>query len=340
MSVSGPPPTLEDVARAAGVSTATVSRCLNMPDKVSAKTRDTVMGAVERLGYTPNFGARVMASNKSFTIGAIIPTMENAIFARGLQAFQEALLAHGYTLLVASSAYRPDIEAEQIKSLIGRGVDGLLLIGAERSQEVYEYLERRGVPTVLAWTLSQQPGTVSVGFDNHLAMRSLAAQVIAKGHRDIAMISGITRGNDRAAERLRGVRDALQADGLNPADMPVIEAPYEIDAGARAFDTLIHRIPRLTAVMCGNDVLAAGAMTRARALGMRLPEDVSITGFDDIELARLMIPGLTTVHVPHRSMGRQAAHTLIHMIEGQKIGPSVALKTSVENRHSLGAPPR
>ena len=114
-------PTLDDVAKAADVSTATVSRCLNLPERVAKTTLDRVLKAVKDLGYTPNFGARVMAARRTFTIGAIIPTMENAIFARGLQAFQEELRSHGYTLLVSSSSYRPDVEKDQINALVARG---------------------------------------------------------------------------------------------------------------------------------------------------------------------------------------------------------------------------
>jgi len=127
MHVSPRIPTLDDVANAAGVSTATVSRCLNEKQKVSPKTMAKVMAAVESLGYTPNFNARAMAAKQSFTIGAIIPTMENAIFARGLQAFQEKLLEKGYNLLVSSSAYQPKLEAQQIRELVARGADGLLV---------------------------------------------------------------------------------------------------------------------------------------------------------------------------------------------------------------------
>jgi LacI family transcriptional regulator len=159
-------PTLDDVARVAGVSTATVSRCLNEQQKVSAKTREKVMKTVEELGYTPNFNARAMAARRTHTIGAIIPTMENAIFARGLQAFQETLHASGYNLLVSSSAYQPALEAEQIRALVARGADGLLLIGYERDEDVYAYLERRGIPTVLAWSSLPDRPHASVGFDN------------------------------------------------------------------------------------------------------------------------------------------------------------------------------
>ena len=129
MRIKNGTPTLHDVAFAANVSTATVSRCLNFPNKVSAATRQKVSAAISELGYLPNFGAKVMATNRTNTIGAIIPTMENAIFARGLQAFQEELLLHGFTLLVASTSYRPEIEQEQIRALVARGADALLLIG-------------------------------------------------------------------------------------------------------------------------------------------------------------------------------------------------------------------
>ena len=133
-------PTLTDVAKKSGVSTATVSRCLNTPDRVAKRTRDKVEDAIAMLGFTPNFGARVMASKRTYTIGAIIPTMENAIFASGLQAFQDELHKQGYTLLVASSSYDPKIEEEQIRTLVARGVDGLLLIGHDRSPEIIDFL--------------------------------------------------------------------------------------------------------------------------------------------------------------------------------------------------------
>ncbi|MEP5375888.1 MAG: LacI family DNA-binding transcriptional regulator, partial [Hyphomicrobiales bacterium] len=174
-------PTLEDVAKTAGVSTATVSRCLNSPDRVMEKTRLRVKNAVEELGYTPNFGARVMAGQRTFTIGAIIPTMENAIFARGLQAFQEELLRRGYTLLVSSSAYREEVEKEQIKALVARGADGLLLIGYDREASVYKYLQTQNVPVLIAWVFAPDSAQPSIGFDNRKSMEKLTIQVLGRG---------------------------------------------------------------------------------------------------------------------------------------------------------------
>ncbi|WP_135506452.1 LacI family DNA-binding transcriptional regulator [Roseovarius aestuariivivens] len=329
-------PTLDDVARRAGVSTATVSRCLNSPDRVVEETRERVLKSVEALGYTPNFAARVMAAKRTFTIGAIIPTMENAIFARGLQAFQEELHRRGYTLLVASSAYRPEVEAEQIRALVSRGADGLLLIGHERPGTVYDYLERQSVPALVAWSHDAGARLTSIGFDNRAAMRALTREVIAQGHRRLAMISGVQAGNDRARLRVEGFRDAVDEAGL--AAMPVVETPYEIEHGAQAFEDLMALPLRPTAVLCGNDVLGAGALRRAQDIGLDVPREVSITGFDDIELARIVSPALTTVHVPHRDMGRKAARELIDMVEGKSQGRSETLATDLRLRGSLCPP--
>ncbi|WP_415919589.1 LacI family DNA-binding transcriptional regulator [Tateyamaria sp. SN6-1] len=330
-------PKLDDVARRAGVSTATVSRCLNSPERVVEGTRTKVMQAIDDLGYTPNFGARVMAAKRTFTIGAIIPTMENAIFARGLQAFQEELHNQGYTLLVSSSSYRPEIEAEQVRSLVARGADGLLLIGYARDAEIYEFLRQRTIPTLVAWAYRKDMQQACIGFDNRTSMQVLANKVIAMGHRDIAVISGTVEGNDRAEGRLQGIMDGLKDNGLDPSRTPVIETPYEIENGAQAFEQLMQAPNRPTVVMCGNDVLAAGAMRRAREMGLSVPDDVSITGFDDIELARILTPTLTTVHVPHREMGRRAAVELVKMVKGDSPGVSEQLESALRLRGSLRA---
>jgi len=329
-------PKLADVARTAGVSTATVSRCLNTPERVTKSTRDRVNAAVEQLGYTPNFGARVMAAKRTFTIGAIIPTMENAIFARGLQAFQEELHERGYTLLVSSSAYHPKVEEEQIRTLVARGADGLLLIGYERDPEIYQYLKRRNVPVLVSWAFNQDDQQPSVGFDNCASMRALAEEVLRHGHRRIGVISGITNGNDRATQRMEGIKTALLDHGVSPDSLNIVETNYGIENGADALEHLMQTVPRPTAVMCGNDVLAAGALRRARELNIDVPSDLSITGFDDIELASIVCPALTTVHVPHREMGRKAAVSLVDMVEKKTGSVYLELQSSLQIRGSLG----
>jgi len=332
-------PTLADVARAAGVSTATVSRCLNAPDRVVPATRARVMAAVEALHYTPNFGARALAARRTNTVGAVIPTMENAIFARGVQAFQETLNALGVTLLVASSLYRPELEREQIRTLIGRGVDGVMLIGHQRPHEIYQMLSRRGIAAVVTWAVDPAGAAPSVGFDNRAAMQALTEAVIAQGHRRIGVISADTASNDRARERVAGVRAALARTGLPDADPPIVETTYSFDAGARAFGALMALDRPPTAVICGNDVLAVGAIQQARRDGLSPPRDVSITGFDDIEVAQVVDPPLTTVRVPHREMGVRAARALLEMIETGARVDGRTLPTEIVFRGSLGPPP-
>ena len=331
-----PTPTLHDVAKAAEVSTATVSRCLNFPDKVAPETRRKVAEAIAALGYSPNFGARVMAARRTNTIGAIIPTMDNAIFARGLEAFQNELRKHGFTMLVASTGYQPETEEEQIRTLVARGADALLLIGHQRDPEIYRFLEAQGTPALVTWAfdpLSQQP---SIGFDNRAAMQELAAKVIAMGHRNLALISAGTSLNDRAAARRNGIISAMTEAGLDRASLHYAETTYGIEEGAIAFEKMMAQPDRPTAVFCGNDVLAVGALRRARELGISVPKDVSVVGFDDIELAQVAFPALTTVHVPHREMGRKAGQALAKLLrDGEPIKPQ-ALPTRIVMRDSLG----
>jgi LacI family transcriptional regulator len=333
-------PTLADVARLAQVSTATVSRCLNSPDRVVADTRERVLAAVKELGYAPNFSARALAAKRTHTIGAVIPTMENAIFARGIQAFQEELGRHGFTLLIASSSYQEDLEAEQIRNLVARGADGLLLIGYHRSPALYDFLEKREVPALVAWSFDADAEQAAIGFDNRRAMADLAAHVLRLGHHHVGMISASIASNDRARDRVAGVREAMLHAGLDPNDLVLTETHYGIEQGATALREILARAPDTTSVLCGNDVLAIGALRAAKEMGLSVPGDVSITGFDDIELATLAEPGLTTVHVPHREMGRRSAQMLVSMLNEGSPVPRVQLQTDIRFRQSLGPPPR
>ena len=331
-----PVPTLADVARQAAVSTATVSRCLNSPDQVVAETRERVMQAVHALGYAPNFSARALAAKRTNIIGAVIPTMDNAIFARGIQAFQEELGNHGQTLLIASSSYREDLEEEQIRTLAARGADAVLLIGYHRRAEIYEFLARRKLPALISWAYHDGAPQMSIGFDNAGAMAELARMVIAKGHRRIGFISAPIAANDRARDRVNGVRRAMQEAGLPEDHLHVIETPYGFENGSTALRKLMMAEDAPSVVMCGNDVLAIGALRAAKEMGLRVPQDVSITGFDDIELAVLAEPALTTVHVPHREMGRRAAEMLVQAVRQQEVPDNIELQTDIRLRQTLG----
>jgi len=278
-----------------------------------------------------------MVAKRTMTIGAIIPTMENAIFAKGIQAFQERLHSLGYTLLISSSSYDPEIEAEQVRALTSRGADGILLIGYWREEKIYEFLKQRNIPFLLAWAFAANNALPAIGFDNRASMYQLCDHVLAMGHRKVAVISGITEGNDRASNRLKGITERLKVEGIDLASVPIIETLYDIDNGADAFERLMKLSDRPSVVMCGNDVLAVGAMQRAQEMGIEVPTDISITGFDGIELARVVRPKLTTVRVPHSEMGGLAAEELVRMVESGEVGRSQELASEIVVENSVAS---
>ena len=328
--------TLADVAKHADVSTATVSRCLNAPDRVSEDTRKRVLQAVRDLGYSPNFGARALAARRTNTVGAVIPTMDNAIFARGIQAFQEELGRHRKTLLIASSGYREDVEEDQIRTLVARGAEALLLIGYHRKDSVYAMLEKRGVPALITWAYQADAPQSSIGFNNMNAMAGLARLALSQGHKRIAFISAPIADNDRAGDRVAGARLAMTEAGLDASELILVETPYGIGTGDTAFREIMATPTPPSLVLCGNDVLAVGALKAAKAMGLAVPQDVSITGFDDIELAILADPALTTVHVPHRAMGKRAAALIVELSTEHHPTQSVELKTEIIMRELVG----
>jgi LacI family transcriptional regulator len=329
---------LEDVARRAEVSTATVSRYFSAPEKIRPAMHLRVQVAIDELGYTPHGAARALASRRSNTIGAVIPTLDNAIFARVVQTLQDHLATQGRTLLLASSNYDPARERAQIEALIVRGVDGLMLTGEARDAEVYALLERRGI--CFASTYVHHPGSPhpTIGFDNRRAMEKVVAYLYDLGHRSFAMIAGITEGNDRAAERIAGTREALARRELALEPERILERPYAIAAGREALRRLVAGSPRPTAVLCGNDVLAVGALLEAAALGLKVPDDLSITGFDDLDLARELAPGLTTVHAPLEEMGRLTADFLLAAEPDAGPARHIELPAELVVRGSTGPP--
>ncbi len=333
-------PTLEDVAKEAGVSTATISRTLNEPHKVAKVTLDRIQAVVDRLGYTPNFGGKVLASKRSNTVGAIIPTMANSMFAGGLQAFQEELSEAGIRLLVASSGYDSKDELRQIRSLVTHGADGLLLIGSSRPAETLEFLTIRKIPHVISWCFQADKSHIYSGFDNMKAAMRLAEKVLQLGHKRIAMIAGVSAGNDRVSNRMAGVQQAVANFGRGAKLIAMVEAGYTMHDGAEAFAKIMSANVAPTAVICGNDVLAAGAIVKAKQLGITIPSQVSVTGFDDIDLASAVSPALTTVRVPQLEMGKTAAELLLQLLAKDVQVLSREFTTEIIDRESLAQAPQ
>ena len=329
---------LSDVARLARVSTATVSRALTCPDKVKPATAARIRQAVQTLGYVAHGAARALASRRTHTIGAVIPTLDNAIFANTAHALQKTLDDAGYTLLLASHEFDAEVEARVTRALVERGVDGLVLLGAMHPPSVLRMLDTQQIPYVLTWALDAGARHPCVGFDNRAAATRVASHLLDLGHREFAMISGITAGNERAAERLEGVRQALAARGIALAPGRVIEKPYTLSAGREGLREVLRGTPRPTAVICGNDVLAIGALAECQAQGIAVPREVSLTGFDDLEVAAVVTPALTTVHFPTAELGSYAAQHLLARLAGKPFEMRTELPVELVVRGSTAPP--
>jgi LacI family transcriptional regulator len=333
-------PTLDDVAAAAGVSTATVSRAINRPHAVRSTLREQVLAAVAQLGYVPHAGARAMSLKRSGTVGVVVPTIDNAIFARGLQAFQRRMVLAGRHVLLAISDYDAEQELAQVNNLVARGVDAVALTGISQCPALIERLAQRGLPWVHVGSFPAPRGSACVGFRNRDAMAKAVRYLLDLGHRQIAMLAGVTAGNDRASDRVLGVRQALRAAGVAFAPTQLAQSVYELQSARIATQQLLAHVPRPTALLCGNDVLAYGALLQAQAQGLQVPQALSIVGFDDLEMSRHWQPGLTTVHVPTERMWTLAAEHLIERLEG-RIGKPLQQEIEIELvvRGSTAPPP-
>ncbi len=333
-------PTIDDIAKAAGVSTATVSRVLNTPDVVRPALRKRVEDHVRELGYVRHGAARALASARSHTVGVIIPTLESAIFSSGVNSMESRLRENGYTLVLSVTNYDHAQEFIQVRRLIERGVDAMILVGRDHDDDTIRLLTQRKCPFVTTWAFAEQSELPCVGFDNQEAAREITQHLIDLGHHRIAAIAGVMNGNDRARDRVKGVKSALSMSGLELASNDLIESPYEVTAGREAMRKMMSRPDneRPTAIFCGNDVLAIGAVLEAQSLGLDVPRDVSIVGFDNLPLAEHLRPALTTVHVPSRRMGQAAADFVLSAIAGTQNQNSIPLPTTLIIRETTATP--
>lgn len=327
-------PRLSDIAASAGVSLATASRTLSQPGLVSPGTRERVRAAVLRLGgAAPMPGARAAGDAG---IAAVVPSLDNAIFSRCLQAMQATLAEAGRHLLVASSDFHPDTEAAAIRGLLARGVDGLILVGAQRPAESWSLLEGAGVPVVLTWCADPRFDAVVV--DNQAAGRLAAEHLLDLGHTRLGVVCGATRFNDRQRARLAGVREALFARGLDLPDWRVSEQDFTLAGGRSGCSTLLSLAEPPTALVCGIDQLAVGCLIEVQSRGLSVPRDLSVVGIDNLEMAAHLSPALTTVHVPTARIGAAAAQVILDRIAGRPAPPLTELPLELVTRHSTAPP--
>lgn len=327
---------LGDIARDAGVSAATVSRAISQPELLTAATLARVKASAERLGYRSKEAERALAMRRFQTIGAIVPTLDSAIFARALQSMQIALAQKGFLLLVASHESSAGAETQAARALIERGVDGLMLVGAERAPETTALLKEAGVPVLTTWCGSNDFPSVTI--DNVLAGRLAAEHLIALGHRRIGMITGHLNFNDRQNARLAGARAALEDAGLRLPDQLVSEQALTVAGGRMGCAALFELSDVPTAVIGGIDLFAIGCLEEAHSRGIDVPGSMSVVGIDGLEMSAHLSPSLTTVQVPTSLIGRSAATKLIDLIASRAAEHETRLPVELVVRRSSGRP--
>jgi LacI family transcriptional regulator len=334
---------LEEVAHRAGVSTATVSRTFNDPDKVSKAVREKVREAARTVNWVPNAAARALASSRTRIAGAIIPTLDNEIFARQISGMQQVFSAGGYDLLIGCSNYSPKEGLHQAQAMTARGVEAIALVGETHPQSLFDIIERQHIPYVLTYTFHTGSTRPLIGFDNKQAFQRMTDHLLENGHRRFAVILQPVDNNDRATARLEGIAAALQAAGIVLSPNDILIGAATLDAGMTSFRALMSRprSDRPTAIICGNDTLALGALLAASQMGLSAPVDFSLTGFDDLEISSRISPALTTMSVDNREIGILAAQQLLACLEGVIAHPtSVEIPARLILRQSSGPVPR
>ncbi|AZY48052.1 LacI family DNA-binding transcriptional regulator [Bordetella avium] len=331
-------PTLADVAKLAGVSLGSASRALSVPNEVKPATLERVNRAVAQLGYIRDGAAAALASRRTRTVGAVYPTLNNPIYAHSTHSMQQTLWEMGYQLLIASHEYHIDDEAAVLRATVERGVDGIIMVGTDHSEEVFALLHQRSLPYVLTWSVDDSNYPHCVGISNYTAAYDLARCVLAHGHTRVGICGGPIERNERARGRRNGVLGALREQGLSVPAEWINEQPFSFEGGRQAIREYWSRPERPSVIFFGTDLLAMGALHECRRLGIAVPEQLSIVGFDGIDEGEMMQPELTTVSIPAQEIGRRAARHIVDLIEDREPAPSGPLPHTVLERGSLGAP--
>ncbi|MDH4571243.1 LacI family DNA-binding transcriptional regulator [Salinicola acroporae] len=306
-------PSLVQIAERVGVSPATVSRAFNRPELLNDATRERILATARQLGFRPSKVGSSLRSGSTRTLGLLLPTMSNPVFAACFEGAEERALKAGYSVMLATTGYDARREREAARSLLDHRVEGMILTVADpaRSATLAE-LAASGVPFVLAYNESDRHPFVSV--DNFAAAGDMVEQLVASGHRRLAMISGPLDASDRASKRLDGVLDrAARLDLPAPTH---VSMPRHTAADRDRLRSLLSSPRPPSALFCSNDLLAASVIAELATLGLRVPDDLSVCGFDGMAFGALMVPSLASVHQPSSEIGSQACHELLKALAG------------------------
>ncbi len=329
------PATIRDVAKAAGVSVATVSRALNGAGRVLPETRERILAAARELRFTPSGAARSLITRRTDTIGALLPDLHGEFFSELIRGIDQAARARGLHLLVSSSHGDADEAAAALRAMNGR-VDGLLVMTPHADAGFLARNLPGSLPAVLINTGAESPGHARFVVDNVGGAQAITRHLAAAGRRRIAHIAG-PEGNEEAADRLRGYRAGLRA-GQHET---VVAGDFSEASGWSAGRRLAQMKPRPDAVFAANDMMAVGCLAALAEAGLRVPEDVAVAGFDDIPIARYVSPSLTTVRVPIAALGAAALDAVAQAIESPETAGAHTRVLPVELvvRRSCGAGP-
>jgi DNA-binding LacI/PurR family transcriptional regulator len=310
-------PTIYDVARLAGVSTATVSRALNGTGQIAASTRAAIEAAVEELGYRPNTIARSLVTKSTQTIALLLPDITNPFYAALVSGIQQTALAHGWTMLLCTTESDPEREEHYLRVLRAKQVDGALVDGLVLPSDRIAQIVEDGLPIVCLDRDIDSRSIPLVQVDNRLGGRLATEHLVGLGHTRIAHVTGAGELGISDA-RLAGYRDAL-ADARIPVDFDLVEEGRFTDEGGHdAARKLLEREPELTAIFAANDLSALGVMNAVAETGRRVPDDVSVVGFDDLHLSAYTAPPLTTVRQPAVEIATLATEILIGLTKGRQ----------------------
>jgi LacI family transcriptional regulator len=335
--------TLADVAQLAGVSTASVSRVLNNGPAVSANLKKRIDAAIQTLGWIPNGAAKALASRRSHTIGALIPGLGHPNFGHIIQALQSKLALHGYTLLLGCTNNSMQSAMDQALKMVERGIECIVLIGFTQPPRLFPYLADRKIPSVITYTTGKPDTELAyetkvIGFDNKESISLVVRHLLELGHRNFGCISMVaSKLNDRMNQRVEGVRDALACEGLAIRPQHLVELEEAtISAGRAGVRQILDAKNWPTAIVCTNDYYAAGAIIEAKASGVAVPVQMSIAGFDDLELSSHLDPPITTVKVPDRAMGERVAEYILSLLDGDDPPKEAAFHAELVIRKSTG----
>jgi LacI family repressor for deo operon, udp, cdd, tsx, nupC, and nupG len=328
------PISIKDIAKAAGVSTSTVSRALSDHPRISDETKDRIRRLAQEMGYTPSLLARSLVTRDTATIGVVITRASDPFLTHLVASIEEVAQEQGYAVLMSSSYADPDRELEVVGAFHGRRTSGIIVIGSQIDVGYLQMCDRFPLPIVLT---NCRTYPYSVSTDNEAGARRAAEHLVELGHKRVAYIAS-SRSQRTNLDRLEGYRQVLAENGIPAKEDMIVEGDGTLLGGSRAARTLLSRTQPPTAVFCFNDMTALGVLSTLREARIPAPERMSIVGFDDVELAAYCHPRLTTVRQPTDLMGQRVIHMLLELIHGRENVRPEVLPTELIIRDSTGPP--